>query len=87
MKNENNFIRESQTQPGNSYQCEHREHRRAILSQGPTERGLQRGAHRLHDFLEGEPWPGFSTVPLVGIAGTLKEAAEYHAHGALSHTR
>lgn len=29
MKNENDAIRESQTQPSNNYQCEHKEHRPA----------------------------------------------------------
>lgn len=47
-----------------------------LPSQEPTERSPQTV------FREGEPWPVFSTV-LVGIAGTLREAAEYHAHGAL----
>lgn len=79
MKNENNFIRESHTQPGNSYQCEHREPRGANF---PVR--AQRGAHRL--CLPGALASLFHRSP-VGKVGTLKEAAEYHAHGAQGHAR
>lgn len=57
MKNENNFIRESQTQPGNSYQCEHREPRGAASQSGPREEPI--------DYVFLEPWPVLSTVPLL----------------------
>lgn len=76
MKNENNFIRESQRQPGNNYQHEHKEHRRV----GSPARD-HRVVHRL--------WPGYSlsrrtispiflTVALFEIVATLKGAGEYH---------
>lgn len=80
MKNENNFIRESQTQPGNNYQCEHKEQGRA---------GPQRGARRLwpgYSLLEDNQPDRFHHCPL-WFRRHSEGSRRLHEHGALCHSR
>lgn len=65
MKNKNNFIRESQRQPGNNYQ---RNTGGLVPQPGTTEYSLSKRTIS----------PIFLTVALFEIVATLKGAGEYH---------